>query len=434
MKSIGRYSLTLAALGLLNSSLAAQAPLDEKAIPLPSGPTTAAVGPNNAPTTGTLAISSGSNFPIPTLTAQPPKDAVQPPKDAVQPPKDAVQPPKDGEPPVKETVTPPLNLTPPGTVAPLVPGAFAPTAGGPDACKDRVGIVSRFSLPEISGYGCHLWPAARRRHARCPPRLAPRESCTKLRPRLPLRWRLCACRIAPALRLRLCGGNPIAFVPASPDRAAGCRYPVHGDPARHRQRGCGQSGGQRQFEHPIAYLDLAYKHLLCGEAGRYSVNWLAGLRYAYMRQNFKGDFSILGTTTVDSNITFDGIGPRFGLDGELLGKWGLRLYGRTTANLLAGHFGAQMNQFNVFAGNQGNIDYKSDRIVPVLEAELGVGWVSPNGRFRVTTSYYLSAWYNSVTTPDFINAVQNNNFTTTGGNLQSTQTFDGLTFRVEFRF
>jgi hypothetical protein len=101
---------------------------------------------------------------------------------------------------------------------------------------------------------------------------------------------------------------------------------------------------------------------------------------------------------------------------------------------LAGHFGATYNQFNVFAGNQGNIDYRSDRIVPVMEMELGVGWVSPGGHVSVGAGYYVGAWFNSVITPDFIDAVQANDFSTSGGNLQSNFTIDGLTFRLGLRF
>ncbi len=178
--------------------------------------------------------------------------------------------------------------------------------------------------------------------------------------------------------------------------------------------------------------DLVYRHLLCGESGRYSINWLAGARYAELRQDYSGVFTILGTTDVDTSIKFEGIGPRAGLDGELLCGHGVRLYGRTTANFLAGHFGGSYNQFNVFAGEQGNIDYKNDRIVPILELELGVGWVSPKGHVRVMAGYYLAAWFDTVVTPDFIAGVRANNFSTSGGNLQSDLTFDGLMGRVEF--
>jgi hypothetical protein len=180
--------------------------------------------------------------------------------------------------------------------------------------------------------------------------------------------------------------------------------------------------------------DLDYKHVFCADPGHWDINWFAGARYSYLRQDMHADYAILGTTDVDTRITVEGIGPQVGLDGELFCCHGLRVFGRTSANLLASHIAATYNQANVFAGNQGNIDYRNDRIVPILELELGVGWVSPKGHVSVSAGYLVSAWFDTLTTPDFINAVQANNFSNSGGNLKSDMTFDGLTFRVEFRF
>lgn len=141
-----------------------------------------------------------------------------------------------------------------------------------------------------------------------------------------------------------------------------------------------------------------------------------------------------GSTAVDTHVNFDGVGPRIGLDGYLCCKHGLYLYGRGSANFIAGHFGADYSQFNTFAGDQGEVDYKNDRIVPILELELGVGWTSHSGRVRVMGGYYLAGWFDTVTTGDFIYSVRGNDFTTNGNNLRDTVTFDGLMARVEFRF
>ena len=40
------------------------------------------------------------------------------------------------------------------------------------------------------------------------------------------------------------------------------------------------------------------------------LNWLAGVRYARLEQDLNSTFQITGTTTVDANIDFDGVGPR----------------------------------------------------------------------------------------------------------------------------
>ena len=66
--------------------------------------------------------------------------------------------------------------------------------------------------------------------------------------------------------------------------------------------------------------------------------------------------------------------------------------------------------------------------MPHLEYELGLGWTSPSGHWRFTTGYMLSHWANVVTTPEFIDAVQADNYTDVDGNL----TFNGAVIRVEF--
>jgi hypothetical protein len=180
--------------------------------------------------------------------------------------------------------------------------------------------------------------------------------------------------------------------------------------------------------------DVAYRHLLCGDCCHYAINFFAGARYAHLDESLESTFNIIGTTVVDSKITFDGAGPRIGLDGSVVCKHGFLLYLTPSASFLAGHFGASFMQNNVFAGNQGSVDFRDERIVPILELEAGVGWISPCGHVRLTAGYTIAAWFNTLTTADFINAVQNNNFTTNGDNLRDVLTFDGLVARAEIRF
>jgi hypothetical protein len=104
------------------------------------------------------------------------------------------------------------------------------------------------------------------------------------------------------------------------------------------------------------------------------------------------------------------------------------------ASFLAGRFRGDYDQVSALAGDQAHTHYHSDRIVPVLDMELGVGWTACKGKLRITGGYLLSGWFNAVTTPDFIQGVQNTNFTTNGNNLRDILTFDGLTARIEYRF
>src|SRR5262249_26434986 len=152
----------------------------------------------------------------------------------------------------------------------------------------------------------------------------------------------------------------------------------------------------------------------------YVVNWYAGVRYGHLEQELDTDFFLQGRTSVDTKINFDGVGPRLGIDGELGCKCGLSFYANTSISLLAGHFSADFTQNNQFAGNQGNLSFRDDRIVPVWDLELGASWTGCNGHLKLSAGYMISAWFNTLTTRDFITGVQTNNFTTNGDNLRDT--------------
>ena len=63
----------------------------------------------------------------------------------------------------------------------------------------------------------------------------------------------------------------------------------------------------------------------------------------------------------------------------------------------------------------------------MLDYEVGVAWTGPNGHFRAAVGYMVQAWFNAVTTPVFIDAVQADNYV----NVDDTITFDGAVGRVE---
>ena len=87
----------------------------------------------------------------------------------------------------------------------------------------------------------------------------------------------------------------------------------------------------------------------------------------------------------------------------------------------------QTNQFN---GTEANTSLKQDRIVPILDFELGLAWVSPREHVRISAGYLVSAWFNTITSESWIDSVQNGSFQPG----QHTITFDGLTARAEVRF
>jgi hypothetical protein len=161
------------------------------------------------------------------------------------------------------------------------------------------------------------------------------------------------------------------------------------------------------------------------------VNYLIGGRWATMEQDFGANFVALGTTSVNTNVDFNGGGIRLGLEGEQHStSTGLFAYGRGIANLMVGEFDATYTQANTFAGTQVFSDWSAGRVVPVFDVEVGVGWVGPRRRMKYQVGYIVSTWFNAVTTQDFIQAVQTSDYSS----QSDTITFDGLTARATFEF
>ena len=176
-------------------------------------------------------------------------------------------------------------------------------------------------------------------------------------------------------------------------------------------------------------VDMDYRGMmLCSE--RHAVNYLAGLRYAYLEQGFFSRFGLGSQETAFTDIRFDGGGIRLGLEGErylMGGGSGLMIYGRGLASFVAGEFESQYRQ----DGNaRADACFNTGRIVPILDLELGAGWTLWDGRLRFSGGYVFSAWYNVLKTDDFIQAIRAQN----PSDLSSQLTFDGLVMRAECRF
>ncbi len=161
------------------------------------------------------------------------------------------------------------------------------------------------------------------------------------------------------------------------------------------------------------------------------VNYIVGGRYAMMEQQFSSNFVVTGTTSVNSNVDFNGGGIRLGLEGERhTTATGFFVYGRGVTNLMVGEFEANYQQINTLNGVEAFTDWKAGRVVPVLDMEVGIGWVGPRRRLKYSAGYMVSSWFNVVKTEDFIHAAQEHDFRDPSGNL----TFDGLTARVTWEF
>ena len=177
-------------------------------------------------------------------------------------------------------------------------------------------------------------------------------------------------------------------------------------------------------------IDLAVQTPLCRrECWAADLVW--GVRYGRLEQQFQSEIDVNGQTFVNTDIDFDGVGPRVGLLGQRnLGRGTLYAFGRGEASFLVGSFDATYAQQDVFAGQVVNTGWDAGRVVPQLEMELGLGWCTPGGRFQVRAGYLVAAWFNAVRSNEFINAVQQGNLDGMGDGV----TFDGLSLRAELRF
>ena len=157
----------------------------------------------------------------------------------------------------------------------------------------------------------------------------------------------------------------------------------------------------------------------------------AGMRYASLDQRL--DVNLTSSSdlqNVHSQVNFEGGGLRIGFEGQRRTPFGLVFYGRTAASLVAGTFRCAYSQTSLYNGPLVDTGYPADRVVPILDAELGTGLSLWNDKLRLTAGYSFSGWFNIVRTDQFIGAVQSNNFT----GMNNALTFDGFVGRIELQF
>lgn len=181
--------------------------------------------------------------------------------------------------------------------------------------------------------------------------------------------------------------------------------------------------------------DLAYRYYVaCSRTGEVSV--FAGGRYGNLRQRFaqNGIFGGGGGGEVDTstNIKFNGGGPIAGFQAErLVDSTRFSVYGKGLVAALAGSFDASYLMYNnTTSQTLAQSIWTDDRIVPMLEYELGIMWTGPQNHCRLALGYMASYWFNIVSTPEWVDAVQGNNYV----DLSDSVAFDGAVGRVEFRW
>jgi hypothetical protein len=163
-----------------------------------------------------------------------------------------------------------------------------------------------------------------------------------------------------------------------------------------------------------------------------SVNYLLGIRYGHLGQEFDAIYQSNYTAAVGSSVNFDGVGLRAGLEAERHNCYGLFVYGKTSASLLGGNDQAKYLQTSsLVAGPVATTSWAEARCVPMLDGELGIGWERPGGHFRGSIGYVMAGWLNVVKPSDYINSVQANNYHEANALGQSDMVFDGFVSHME---
>jgi hypothetical protein len=181
--------------------------------------------------------------------------------------------------------------------------------------------------------------------------------------------------------------------------------------------------------------DVAYRKLLVRDCNQY-LSVFAGARFGQLEQDFSqfGNFGggQAGAINTSTDIEFVGAGPMVGIDGaHQIGVTRFSVYGKALVATLTGQFDSNYRMVNQTTDSLLALSmWQDDRIVPMFDYELGVAWTSPQGHLRLAAGYMVSYWFNAVTTPVFVDAVQADNYV----NVEDTVSFDGAVGRVEWVF
>jgi hypothetical protein len=203
----------------------------------------------------------------------------------------------------------------------------------------------------------------------------------------------------------------------------------------------GTANAGADFLDASAYSDVKFDLIdadyraVWGAGDTWVVNYLFGARYANLKQDFTGIYSGTGTTdTLVSNMNFEGGGMRVGLDAtKYAGNSGFLVYGKSSASFIAGELRGRYTQSSDVDPIIVDTTWRAGRVVSILDLELGAGWQSCDGRWRINGGYMVAGWFNALPQNQWIQAVQTNNFAGLSDTTNAI-TFDGFTLRLDYRW
>lgn len=167
----------------------------------------------------------------------------------------------------------------------------------------------------------------------------------------------------------------------------------------------------------------------------YVINYSIGGQFANMSQEFlqTGLFggSTGGAINTATDIDFNGGGIKVGLDGERRIGCRISVYGKIYASAISGRFSSDYVMQNVTTETRlAEVQWKDNRVISLVEYELGMAYTSCNQHLRLSAGYLFQHWGNMVTTSNFIDGVQADNYT----DLSDGLGFNGVSTRLELCF
>jgi hypothetical protein len=184
--------------------------------------------------------------------------------------------------------------------------------------------------------------------------------------------------------------------------------------------------GDVRLNYNVGDLEIG-RRLDFGET--FGLRLFAGSRLGFINQHVSATYNGRDANFdgIFTRVDFSGAGVRIGAEGVCKVGGGFTMYARAAGSLLEGRYEVSESETNGPATLL-NVADKFERVVPVTELGLGVGWERNNVRLRI--GYEMTNWGSLVDRVDFVDDVHRGKLV---HNL-SDLSLSGLTLQLAFGF
>jgi hypothetical protein len=167
------------------------------------------------------------------------------------------------------------------------------------------------------------------------------------------------------------------------------------------------------------------------DCSEWDFNWSVGLRFADLDQYYESIITSGGSpfSSGDFLVDFVGVGPRLGFDVKRrLGEQGrFSLLANAHGSLLVGEYNISSHSTVTPANFTATQSEHPTRLIPVVEAELGVAWQATDS-FSISGGWLFQTWFDTGTSGGTFGGFF------AGADDANSMTFDGLTLKAEWKF